>query len=82
MKKYKQLQEQKPAFFIWRPVTEKPEDLGQPVIFLTDRGAMVTHKTLLTKEGRSLFGRHFSCNAIAWTYQKDLIPNTLEKEDD
>lgn len=60
--------------FTWKPIKEEPTDLSLPIIFLTDRGAIVTFNKS-GKGGVSWFsGRAISCNAVGWAYQKDLIP--------
>lgn len=56
--------------FTWKPINEEPTDLSLPIIFLTDRGAIVT----FNKSGSWFLGRAISCNAVGWAYQKDLIP--------
>lgn len=65
----------------WHPCTEKPVNLKVPILFLTNRGAIVTHKTLWSKTHNcSLFNSRASyANAVAWAYQDDLIPRQLIK---
>lgn len=89
MRKYKKIEKQVEQRFVWYPVTEKPKELDCPVIFLTDKGAIVAHSKLLSSqrvvnsngetETISLFNRYSAySNAIAWIYQKELIPDSLE----
>lgn len=87
MKKYKKIDKLTETKFCWYPISVEPAELEEPVIFLTDKGCLVTHKTLKHQHRdykgvlhtTSLFGSyaHYS-NAIAWVYQKDIFPDTLE----
>lgn len=64
--------------FSWRPVSEIAKDLDEPIIFLTDKGKMITHSKLrgpvIDGKNINLFNR-YKCyaNAVAWVYQKDLF---------
>ena len=87
MKKFKKIEKPIEQTFKWHPITEIPENFDVPVIFLTNKGAMVTHSHLMTRyvsytgEVRCVnkfLSRATSANAIAWIYQKELIPDSLE----
>lgn len=65
--------------FYWHPIKEKPTDLDTPVIFLTNKGRMVTHSKL---KGNYVAGHGYVnlfssyaqySNAVAWVYQKELF---------
>ena len=60
--------------FVWHPVSEIPA-LDTPILFLTNRGAIVTHKS--SKHFRS---NACYANAVAWCYQTNLIPNIDKTE--
>lgn len=87
MKKYKKIEKPIEQKFTWHPVTDIPEDFESPIIFLTDKGAMVTHKSLLAvyksytgevKKVNTFLAKASYANAVAWIYQKELIPDSLE----
>lgn len=87
MKKYKKIEKPIEQKFTWHPVTDIPEDFESPIIFLTDKGAMVTHKRLLriyksytgeVKKVNTFHSKASYANAVAWIYQKELIPDSLE----
>lgn len=64
--------------FYWKPITEIAEELDEPVIFLTDKGRMITHSSLRGDivDGKTinLFSYYMhNANAVAWVYQKDLF---------
>ena len=87
MKKFKKIEKPIEQTFEWHPITEIPENFDVPVIFLTNKGAMVTHSHLMTRyvsytgEVRAVntfLSKATYANAIAWIYQKELIPESLE----
>lgn len=60
--------------FSWHPVSEVPKDLSLPVIFLTDKGRMVTHSELKSRYHDNLFHSYAAyANAVAWVYQNELF---------
>ena len=74
--------------FIWHPCTETPGQVDKAIIFLTDKGAFVTHKDIYSEYFDSDGKKRTVCkfkgyaayaNAIAWAYQSDLIPKGLNK---
>lgn len=69
--------------FSWHPVTVEPENLDEPIIFLTDKGRMVTHAKLrsVRNENGSSFNRYrYYANAVAWVYQNELFDANNFKE--
>lgn len=87
MNKFKQIEKSIEQKFVWHPITEPAEELETPVIFLTNKGAMITHNHLKSqyktidgevKTVNTFLGKASYANAIAWCYQKELIPDSLE----